>query len=285
MPPEYAQPGGYPHPYWPYHYAGPYAYPQQHGSPDSPRIIEQISPKNNTLDDLPINENGQGASPAVSNQQSPQNNDANWVSEGNDANAVNGDANQDGTDNWNNATDNQDNNGNSWDDQNPNNTTDTSGNNWDNSNDNSNNNNNSGEWDSNNQNNATDNNAWENTNNNETSNDQRPNDNPPDAQHSEPDLIALANAARDLYGPHGPYYSFRALRVDEPKPDAQEEPRYDVPKEIALARGSTKQVQPGPGYRYYKRKLESEYIDTMDNPYARFVFKYRTKGKSSRSYA
>lgn len=88
------------------------------------------------------------------------------------------------------------------------------------------------------------------------------------------------NSIRELYGPHGPYYSYRASRMDEPKPDAEEEPRYDVPKELAFRRKSTKQVQPGPGYRYYKRRLVPEYIDSFDTPYARFVFKYRTKGRS-----
>ena len=89
-----------------------------------------------------------------------------------------------------------------------------------------------------------------------------------------------ASISRELYGPHGPYYSFRALRLDEPRPDAEEEPRYDVPKSIAIRRGSTKQVQPGPGYRYFKKRMMPEYVDSMETPYARFVFKYRTKGNS-----
>lgn len=91
---------------------------------------------------------------------------------------------------------------------------------------------------------------------------------------------ALASACRDLYGPHGPYYALQATRIGDLRPDAEEEPRYDVPKALALERRSTKQVQPGPGYRYYKKRIVPEYIDTLDNPYARFVFKYRTKGSS-----
>lgn len=89
----------------------------------------------------------------------------------------------------------------------------------------------------------------------------------------------VSDISRDLYGPHGPYYALRAMRLGEPRPDAEEEPRFDVPKPLAMARGSTKQVQPGPGYRYYKKRIVPEYIDTLENPYARFVFKYRTKGK------
>lgn len=89
----------------------------------------------------------------------------------------------------------------------------------------------------------------------------------------------LVDAPRDLYGPHGPYYALRADRLGGPSPDAEEEPRFDVPKSLAAERGSTKQVQPGPGYLYYKRRIIPEYVDTLESPYARFVFKYRTKGK------
>lgn len=96
-----------------------------------------------------------------------------------------------------------------------------------------------------------------------------------------PATAGTFDIARELYGPHGPYYSLRALRPDEPRPDAEEEPRYDVPQSLAARRGSTKQVQPGPGYRYFKKRVIPDYIDTMETPYARFVFKYRTKGKSS----
>lgn len=93
-------------------------------------------------------------------------------------------------------------------------------------------------------------------------------------------ITGATDIARELYGPHGPYYSFRTLRPDEPRPDAEEEPRYDVPQSLAAQRGSTKQVQPGPGYRYYKKRVIPDYIDSMETPYARFVFKYRTKGRS-----
>lgn len=84
---------------------------------------------------------------------------------------------------------------------------------------------------------------------------------------------------RDLYGPHGPYFTTRAVRPGEARPDAEEEQRYDVPRAVAMKTGSTKQVQPGPGYRYYKKRTIPEYVDSLEQPYARFVFKYRTKGK------
>ena len=39
----------------------------------------------------------------------------------------------------------------------------------------------------------------------------------------------------------------------------------------------TKQVQPGPGYMYVKKRCAPTYIDSFEEPYAKFVFKYRTK--------
>lgn len=109
---------------------------------------------------------------------------------------------------------------------------------------------------------------------------QNSNDNSADENVESAAAIAnLANTSRQLYGPHGPYYAFKTFRVDDPQPDAEEEPRFDVPKSLAVARGSTKQIQPGPGYRYFKKRMVPEYIDTLENPYARFVFKYRTRGK------
>jgi len=100
-------------------------------------------------------------------------------------------------------------------------------------------------------------------------------------EEASPAIAGTFDIARELYGPHGPYYSLRAFRPDEPRPDAEEEPRYDVPQSLAARRGSIKQVQPGPGYRYFKKRVIPDYIDTMGTPYARFVFKYRTRGKSS----
>lgn len=87
----------------------------------------------------------------------------------------------------------------------------------------------------------------------------------------------ISVAGRDLYGPFGPYYSTRTTDADDPRPDVEEEPRYDVPFKFAQTYGSTKQVQPGPGYRYYKKSQKPKYLDDLSQPYARFVFKYRTK--------
>ena len=83
--------------------------------------------------------------------------------------------------------------------------------------------------------------------------------------------------SRVLYGPYGPYYGAKSIAQKGPPPDAEEEPRYDVPQTIAQNKGVTKQVQPGPGYLYVKKRCAPEYIDSLDEPYAKFVFKYRTK--------
>ena len=92
-------------------------------------------------------------------------------------------------------------------------------------------------------------------------------------------LHLQSNQARSLYGPHGAYYAIHIPDRNDPPPDAEEEPRYDVPVAVAKNKFSTKQVQPGPGYLYMKKRTIPKYIDTLDEPYARFVFKYRTKGK------
>ncbi len=80
-----------------------------------------------------------------------------------------------------------------------------------------------------------------------------------------------------LYGPHGPYQAPRFLANTDVPIVAEEEPRYDVPQAVAQAHGTSKQVQPGRGYLYSKKSCHPEYVDSLDKPYARFVFKYRTK--------
>ncbi|EXJ83259.1 hypothetical protein A1O1_06878 [Capronia coronata CBS 617.96] len=82
---------------------------------------------------------------------------------------------------------------------------------------------------------------------------------------------------RALYGPYGAYFTTKAAAETAVSPDAEEEPRYDVPRAIAENMGTSKQVQPGPGYIYNKKRCVPEYVDSLAEPYARFVFKYRTK--------
>ncbi|KIX93486.1 uncharacterized protein Z520_10906 [Fonsecaea multimorphosa CBS 102226] len=83
--------------------------------------------------------------------------------------------------------------------------------------------------------------------------------------------------SRPLYGPFGAYYTSKADAENAPPAEAEEEPRYDVPHAIAQSKGVTKQVQPGKGYLYTKKRCNPHYFDTLEEPYARFVFKYRTK--------
>ena len=90
-------------------------------------------------------------------------------------------------------------------------------------------------------------------------------------------VAAAASGQRPLYGPHGAYYDVKPSGNVEC--DAPEEPRYDVPQSVAAKIGSTKQVQPGKGYLYVKKRCVPEYIDPLEEPYARFVFRYRTKGQ------
>ena len=80
-----------------------------------------------------------------------------------------------------------------------------------------------------------------------------------------------------MNGPYGPWQGMVNRSSTGPMPDAPEEPSYDLPRWYAEDIGSTKQVVSGPGYIYYKKSRVPEYIDTLSEPYARFVFKYRTK--------
>ena len=89
-------------------------------------------------------------------------------------------------------------------------------------------------------------------------------------------------SVRPLYGPHGAYYAMQFSTAPEVACDAEEEPRYDVPQAWVDDNGSTKQVQPGPGYLYWKKQSHPEYIDNLEEPYARFVFQYRTKDEISK---
>jgi hypothetical protein len=84
--------------------------------------------------------------------------------------------------------------------------------------------------------------------------------------------------ARTLYGPHGPYYLPHPSSTPHTlPPTVEEEPRYDVPVSYIAATNSTHQVVPGRGYVYSHRVATPVYMDTVSNPYARFVFKYRNE--------
>ncbi|KAI9876304.1 MAG: hypothetical protein M1830_006809 [Pleopsidium flavum] len=56
-----------------------------------------------------------------------------------------------------------------------------------------------------------------------------------------------------------------------------EEPLYSVPEEVAVKTQTSHQVQPGPGAMYLHKLHTPRYMDSMEEPYAVFVFKYRSK--------
>ncbi|KKZ62960.1 hypothetical protein EMCG_02670 [[Emmonsia] crescens] len=60
------------------------------------------------------------------------------------------------------------------------------------------------------------------------------------------------------------------------EPARDEPPLYTVPESVARAESLTHQVQLGPQAKYIHRIRTPEYLDTMDKPYAEFIFKYRT---------
>ncbi|RMZ86453.1 hypothetical protein DV736_g6321, partial [Chaetothyriales sp. CBS 134916] len=87
----------------------------------------------------------------------------------------------------------------------------------------------------------------------------------------------IRSSSRPLHGPHGTYFAMQSPAALDAPCDAEEEPRYDVPQSYVDSCGSTKQVQPGKGYLYTKKRYSPNYIDDLNDPYARFVFIYRTK--------
>ena len=84
---------------------------------------------------------------------------------------------------------------------------------------------------------------------------------------------------RSFYGPFGAYYSVEPPTSPDLEVGAEEEPKYDVPQHWADKEAITKQVQCGRGYFYVHKGATPVYIDTVQEPYARFAFMYRTRGK------
>ncbi|KIV84153.1 hypothetical protein PV11_06123 [Exophiala sideris] len=212
---------------------------------------------------------------------------------------TNGNDNPAGNDNW---KKNDDNNA-SWQNNNNNNT--NNGNDWDKNgaadggwNQDDDKQASDGDWQNNGSNTGQADAGWNNdttnndTNNNQTggdwANDQNNNaggntsgENWGNTQNNNPPTMTPAPAngpsTRALYGPYGAYYTSKVFAQGRVPANAEEEPRYDIPHAVAQAMGTSKQVQPGRGYIYTKKRCIPEYIDNLDEPYARFVFKYRTK--------
>ncbi|EFE34654.1 uncharacterized protein ARB_06417 [Trichophyton benhamiae CBS 112371] len=61
-------------------------------------------------------------------------------------------------------------------------------------------------------------------------------------------------------------------------PEASEPPLYTVPEQVARERALSHQVQVGRSSRYSHKIKVPQYIDTMEEPYAKFIFRYRVKG-------
>ena len=50
-----------------------------------------------------------------------------------------------------------------------------------------------------------------------------------------------------------------------------------MPEIVAAEKGTTRQVQPGKGYLYTHKRASPEYIDSIEEPYVRFVFNIERK--------
>ena len=63
-----------------------------------------------------------------------------------------------------------------------------------------------------------------------------------------------------------------------PEPELAEGPVYRVPKEIAQRQMMSHQVLLGRPTTYLHKMSKPKYMDTHENPYAAFIFHYRSKG-------
>ncbi|KAK2741061.1 hypothetical protein FQN57_005801 [Myotisia sp. PD_48] len=63
--------------------------------------------------------------------------------------------------------------------------------------------------------------------------------------------------------------------------ESDEPPLYTVPEHISRERSLSHQVQVGKSASYSHKIRVPIYMDTMEEPYAKFVFRYRMKGKQS----
>ena len=63
-----------------------------------------------------------------------------------------------------------------------------------------------------------------------------------------------------------------------PEPEVEEGPVYRVPKEIAQRQMMSHQVLLGKPTTYLHKMSKPKYMDTHKNPYAAFIFHYRSKG-------
>ncbi|KPI38486.1 uncharacterized protein AB675_4301 [Cyphellophora attinorum] len=196
---------------------------------------------------------------------------------------------------------------NDWDNSNDTTGTNNNDTSWDNANDNKDTNNNDTSWDNDDKKSTSGNGGtdWNNTNNNadtsgaaSTGNNDwgtpAPADNtvhtlnPSDSSHDNSNNnnnnnnVSASTPAGNykgppLHGPHGAYHGPK-LAVAAPSIWVIDEPApYDVPAYFAASRSLSKQIQRGRAYNYFKRHRKPIYIDSIAEPYARFVFKYRTK--------
>ena len=91
--------------------------------------------------------------------------------------------------------------------------------------------------------------------------------------------LASANPTRPLFGPHGVYYSPVPLPSVSLDFGSEEEAKYDLPQDFVDEFAHTKQVQCGRGWPYVLPAFTPQYLDAIQEPYARFTFQYRTRGK------
>ena len=104
--------------------------------------------------------------------------------------------------------------------------------------------------------------------------------------------VGLEMSESDAFQPKPkPYWSsWKQPKAEDNRPKpfapafASVEPLCKVPSEVAQRNNTTHQVHVGQPIPYAHRKASPKYMDSHDDPYAVFVFNYRSRGKSISYY-
>ena len=94
---------------------------------------------------------------------------------------------------------------------------------------------------------------------------------PPPPAYGQQEQPTSQGVPRILNGPFGIYHLAPPATRSKYEPD----PIYDIPDSFYYHRGLSHQVRPGDGYPYWHKKSSPTYLDTLEEPYARFLFLYR----------
>lgn len=113
---------------------------------------------------------------------------------------------------------------------------------------------------------------------------QQPHWQQPQPQHQHQHQRAASPMRRQLQTTYAPANGIpQFVSPEHQQPITDEPPLYTVPASFAKQNSLTHQVQVGGSSNYSHKISVPQYLDSMEEPYAKFVFQYRRKGRSSTS--